>query len=578
MALRVQQAFPLQVFVVTSFLFVASSSASGGFLQHDATSRFHIGDAEFQHAMEAIMGCGSADGTDGASRDLASVQRTLEPMWRVAPKNDDGRVEWRMVRYLAHRYFMKTSSLLIRGLEPARQVNDSHAGAADILSNRVPSLVDVLEGKRSSRGFSLEDTVALIATLEQVIFDSESSLLETAYKRHGRTITSSISHEELNHVLITYMINWMIPDDSKTVDILLSKPSLLKEAIPQWESIKHLVEGLAKGMEFSRKLNPRPGQGTNTMEQRYSFQDAHEAVASITKTFASFWEAECQSIKTSLVALDKSGTGRIALSDFYAANAAGEWRFGESEAYLRELGALDETSPRDKYVVIPNYLLGANNCIVTNSHYFVCCVNECEEVLNDIEESVGSSVASPEDIMRPLANMTNFDDEPLKITAAMKTQLERIAETHGGKVPVHGRLFAQWLHYLMPRECPFPHRAGMHSAQAPLEYGTNYLASAGEVEVHASRGRTEATGMAEELDEAQWMSQWSEDEELIADYSMQLRAPWESYRPSSITGIALLLLVALAVGAASQRVEKQPQFGSSGAGILFESSHKAHYV
>eukprot|EP00928_Gymnodinium_smaydae_P039628 TRINITY_DN2702_c0_g2_i1.p1 TRINITY_DN2702_c0_g2~~TRINITY_DN2702_c0_g2_i1.p1 ORF type:complete len:181 (-),score=30.59 TRINITY_DN2702_c0_g2_i1:204-746(-) len=180
--------------------------------------------------------------------------------------------------------------------------------------------------------------------------------------------------------------------------------------------------------------------------------------------------------------------------------------------------------------------------------------------------------------MRPLSNMTNFDDEPLKLTATLKTQLERIAETHGGKVPVHGRLFAQWLHYLMPRECPFPHKAGMHSTQAPLEFGSNYLASAGEVEVHASRSGTVPSSMAEELEEAQWMSQWSEDEELIADYSMQLRAPWESYRSSSITGIALLLLLALAVGAASQRGEKRAQFGSSSAGILFESSHKAHYV
>ena len=34
-----------------------------------------------------------------------------------------------------------------------------------------------------------------------------------------------------------------------------------------------------------------------------------------------------------------------------------EWRFGESEEYLRQLGALDETSPWiGKQVMIPNYL------------------------------------------------------------------------------------------------------------------------------------------------------------------------------------------------------------------------------
>merc|ERR1719394_1482016 len=159
------------------------------------------------------------------------------------------------------------------------------------------------------------------------------------------------------------------------------------------------------------------------MTQRYSFEDAQEAVTSITKTFASFWENECQSIKASLLTMDKSTTGRVLLSDFYAAKAAGEWRFAESEDYLRELGALDETSRYAKKVIMPNYLQGPNNCLVTNEHYFVCCVNECETVLADIEEAVGSPVASPSEILRPLENLTSFDDEPLRLKGMLTTQL-----------------------------------------------------------------------------------------------------------------------------------------------------------
>merc|ERR1719221_2229657 len=30
----------------------------------------------------------------------------------------------------------------------------------------------------------------------------------------------------------------------------------------------------------------------------------------------------------------------------------------------------------------------------------------------------------------------------------------------GGLVPLHGRLFMQWMHHAYPRECPYPHAAG----------------------------------------------------------------------------------------------------------------------
>merc|ERR1719456_170289 len=157
------------------------------------------------------------------------------------------------------------------------------------------------------------------------------------------------------------------------------------------------------------------------MEHAYSFKDAQEVVGSITKGFASFWETECQNIKASLVTLDKDGTGRVTLSDFYGANTDGEWRFGESENYLRELGALDESSSlRGKQVIIPNYLHGANNCIVSTSNYLVCCVNECEDTMNDIEAAVGGPVASPETILPLVGNMTNWDDDGPEFDEAMQ--------------------------------------------------------------------------------------------------------------------------------------------------------------
>merc|ERR1719352_1753128 len=105
-------------------------------------------------------------------------------------------------------------------------------------------------------------------------------------------------------------------------------------------------------------------------------------------------------MKSSLVAMDKSNTGRVPLSKFYGSAMDSEWRFSESEQYLRELGALDETSRwRGKQVIIPNYLQAASNCIVSTPHYLVCCQNHCESLLGEIDLAIGAPMASPSEIL-----------------------------------------------------------------------------------------------------------------------------------------------------------------------------------
>jgi len=551
-------------------------AAADGFLKHDPkTSRLNTVaglDAEFQLAMATVMGCHSSSDSSLGQDRLVEVERVLAPMWRVLPKNDYGRVEWRMLRYVAHRFFLQQSSLLIRGLEPNRQVNESHASNAVIMDEQTAALTEtVMQGKRASVGFTLDDAVALVATMEQLIFNSESSLLEKVYAYGKKSTKNVLTHAQLHGLLEDYMVHWMIGNEQDVIDILLSNRTLLDEEIPRWKAISGFMDGVIKSMEFShqRSGSAQPGDGLVAMDHKYDFEHAHEVVGGITKTFASYWESECQHIKASLIELDKTGTGRVTLSEFYGANSDGEWRFGESEAYLRELGALDETMGT-KQVIIPNYLQGASNCIVTTQHYYVCCVNECESVLNEIEEAIGQPVASADLVLEHLANATTYDDEALKLTDYLRNQLQKIAETHGGKVPLHGRLFAQWLHYVFPRECPFPHKSGTYQALSPTEYGENYLAADHEVSSHAAYRHLNATEQVV-LEEAQWMSQWSEEEELIADYSAQMRAPWQrsnSFALIGVSGIALVVMVLRSV------------FNGSGksSNNIFEYQPKAHFV
>merc|ERR1740129_1200592 len=56
------------------------------------------------------------------------------------------------------------------------------------------------------------------------------------------------------------------------------------------------------------------------------------------------------------------------------------------------------------------------------------------------------------------------------LAPVLVTRLQEIATQHSGLVPLHGRLFAQWMHHAYPRECAYPHVAGTVKAQPMASY------------------------------------------------------------------------------------------------------------
>jgi hypothetical protein len=234
-------------------------------------------------------------------------------------------------------------------------------------------------------------------------------------------------------------------------------------------------------------------------------------------------------MKASLISMDKHSTGRVPLAKFYNTALDIDWRFGESESYLRELGALDESSSWiGPQVMIANYLQATSNCIVSTAHYLVCCVAECETLLGELEMAIQAPSAVPAAIVDQVRNMTSQttldQDEAPHLDASMIAQLEKIAKNNRGMVPLHSRLFAQWLHYVFPHECPFPHKNGAVSAATPNEYGDSYIASKDEMSKHASN--TTALDLHVSKEDLQWLSQWSADEELMGDYQSQGGSSW----------------------------------------------------
>jgi len=474
---------------------------------------------DIMNAMGSVLGCGG----EADKAHIDAIKAVVMPMWRTIPKTQN-QIDKRYLRYLVHRYFMKSSSLMVRGFEPTRPTNDSHWGSDDILSQMVPAYVEsVLEAKhKNQQGFSLQDVIDMVLALDQLIFDSESSLLESIYTRQKKPMQRTLSYQGLKQVLEEYMVKWMVNADPEDHAILLANRTLAAQILPHFHELLKFAEGRISTFEYDRQQRAPKGRGLDTWSMKYSFEDAHQVVGGITRSFQSFWQSECASMKESLMSMDKHGTGRVPLAKFYNTAINTDWRFGESEAYLRELGALDESSSwLGAQVIIPNYLQATSNCIVSTAHYLVCCEAECESLMAELESAIQTPEALPEailDVVRKMTSQTTLDqDEPAHLDGNMVEQLNKVAKNHGGMVPLHSRLFAQWLHYVFPHECPFPHKSGAVSAVTPSEFGNDYIASKDDMKKHATNAT--ALDIAVTKEELQWLSQWSADEELMMDYS-----------------------------------------------------------
>mmetsp|Transcript_43167 Transcript_43167/g.85492 ORF Transcript_43167/g.85492 Transcript_43167/m.85492 type:complete len:573 (-) Transcript_43167:42-1760(-) len=505
------------------------------------------GQRELRNAMAEALGCGGHIG----SVQMQAIKDTLGKIWHAIPKNSRGRVERRSLRYLVQRYFSQKWSLMIRGFEPSQPANSTGWGSDDILSKRVPAYVEgVLESRhKQENGFDLQDAAFTVATIEELIFDAESALLEQVYVDQRKPLGNSIAEVGFQQLLEGYMIRWMLGQDEEGILMIMNKSLPVTEIIPNWSLVTDFAHGKIQDLNFQRQQQAatasRPGH--NAFSRRYSFDDVHTVVGGITKSFASFWQSECDMMKGLLLGMDTHNTGRVPLSKFYGTALDSEWRFGESESYLRDLGALDETSSwYGKQVIISNYIQAASNCVIGTSHYLVCCRNDCEGIVGEIEAKIQGSSAQPDAILSLVGNMTSQTtldhDEPPHLDKSLKAQLQQIAEGSGGKVPLHGRLFAQWLHYVFPQDCAFPHKAGVASVQTPMEFGENFVASQKEMKEHASSSNAIELDANMGKDDLQWMSQWSPEEELMTDSFHHAHYPWESAGYFSAGAFVLLLL------------------------------------
>lgn len=523
-----------------------------------------------REAVDEVLGYGHGIEQQGLER----IRLDIEPLWLSLAKNSHDRVDRRSLRYVVQRYFLRRYSLSIVGLE-ANHANSTHSEAA-LLTNFAPNYVrKVLEGKDAQKGFFIEDAAAMIAALLRLVEHSGGTMLEGVYKSQGMDYRKDVGRKAMGEIMEGFMLRWMLGDDQESIAMLEANATLKEASFEDWRHMAQFVQGRVSSFEYTQSHGRTNGGSHaatwNALRPHFSFADAEAIVGSVALTFGTFWETECANTKDTLAKMDRYNTGRVKLADFHRAALDGEWRFSESKEYLRKLGALDESSswygPR---VLITNYVQAPSNCIVTSEHYRVCCSNECENFIAELESAVRAPLATPEEVLAVIQPLSFGFNDDTRLTPALKSQLREIARGNSGKVSIHGRLFAQWLHYVFPLECPFPHKSGTTTTLTPLAFGDDYMASEDEMASHAEQKTADAHGDGASSQEDEWMQQWSHEEELLAE---NLYSQWEADFSTSALGlmfIAGLIFTLMKSGVISTRNTKDV--------LPTTTCMKSHYV
>jgi hypothetical protein len=415
-------------------------------------------------------------------------------------------------RYFDHKYAWR-----IRGLESYRS-NATKLSNATILKEKLATYVNgVLQKQLEVKGLLEEDAVMLIAAIEQLVFDNVLESVESSYLVNKVDVNTKLSKSEMFSILQSFLVEGLLQANFSDPQKHFHNKQIIRQIFPTWDTVSLFVEDVVGADAYEANLAASPlSRGSRPT---YRFEHTAAIAQRTVEEFGPWFHHECSKMSDALVGMDVHETGRVRLPDFYHSSADGSWHFQESQDYLRQLGALDESdSALGPQVIIPNYVLGVSNCILPGKYYSVCCMNECGGVQDQLEARIRQPRASVSEIADAVLSIfgRNVSVPQQGRNSTLLDDLQAVASVNGGEVPLHSRLFLQWLHFAFPRTCPYPHAAGQLNPETPAELASR----AGDEAVVVSDGDLYLHSMEKALDKSSsptaGAKMWLSHEEHIA--------------------------------------------------------------
>jgi len=312
---------------------------------------------------------------------------------------------------------------------------------------------DLLDKRFGSHGLDLHELAVLAATLENMIHTEAVQRLEAVYRVYNESIDGTLDETGAERMVESYMQVYVLGYNVSTLTrVMLDRlHARMDRVLPLWQSTREFLRDVQREVAPASSL--------------YSFADVTRIVEAVSERYGRHQDGiECEDIQQKLLKLEEAGgTGRVKLHDFYASVSKHHfWQFREHPEFLKQAGVLDDSDPSTPRVMIPNYFNMPSNCFNPSSAFYsICCIDKCEALMDHVEDEIQAPSATPERIVGVISALASATVSANRtLPAELVRRLEEVAQQHGGVVPLHGRLFSQWMHFAYPRECSYPHVAG----------------------------------------------------------------------------------------------------------------------
>jgi len=482
------------------------------------------------------------------------LKAALLPMFESLPKNQHGKLMPQIARYALHRLFEQQHAWSVDGLQSTpSDLQKKENPVGELIAN-------VLFADHASQGISMNSLVLIAMILEDRIHTETVAQLTTSYVVQNRSTGTEMPAAEMDALIDRYMtiyISGMREYDLNSTEYGEQK-KFMETSTSDWDETTDWIHNAQHNAMRARKPC-----GHGITDCSFDFQGTTSIVEELMQNYGKFNHGECKRLKATLLEVEDRKTGRVSLADFYKKGMSGTWQFNEKADYLRDLGSLDESLPGQPRVIVANYVNSWVNCLTSSSLYSVCCSNECESLLGHLEHHIKSPTSKPERILDLVQSFKSDDLALVNVSQLLNSRLHQIAEKHQGKVPLHGRLFAQWLHHAFPQSCPFPHEAGATNPLTPDQW----MKEKGHAEIKASeeeiRHAVESMGVAndgqitgmplvyeEDMVDGESSVPWSDVEDVYVTHSQDKPVKhvlsWQ--KNAMVLAIQVLLVAGLVYG------------------------------
>eukprot|EP00928_Gymnodinium_smaydae_P057080 TRINITY_DN40354_c0_g1_i1.p1 TRINITY_DN40354_c0_g1~~TRINITY_DN40354_c0_g1_i1.p1 ORF type:complete len:546 (-),score=121.37 TRINITY_DN40354_c0_g1_i1:103-1740(-) len=357
----------------------------------------------------------------------------LQPIFKLAPKDSNGLVTTKVARYALHRLFSERHGWNINGVERRAAVrNTSKIGEALDIGGNITML----------------QLATFAATLETLVKAESTDRLKLVFDDLNFSRDMDYNAEDAKRAAHLYLVLWLSRqmDPIKPPSVSFAKKHI-KDIYPNFQDYEDFVDHIFDTLVEDGEIGP-----SLTM-----WDASLQVINEIAERYGSWQDKDCVRMREALMTMETPGTGRVPLSRFWGGfTEGGEWNFQESAVFLKQLNALDGEGPNQS-VIVPNYIYSQANCLSLSGYFDVCCINECDSLLSQVEAQVDAPAAAPQRIAEVVSTVSSRTvSAPRELPARLLKRLDEIAEHHRGLVPLHGRLFAQFMHHSYPHECPYP--------------------------------------------------------------------------------------------------------------------------